>query len=101
MTFILTDLLTMPFVYILTNKTNQVLYVGVTNDLTRRLFEYQQKVQDGFSKRYNLCKLVYCEPSDSMVDALRREKQLKRWHRNWKRNLITEHNPTWKDLLAS
>lgn len=91
----------MPFVYILTNKTNQVLYVGVTNNLTRRLYEHQQKVQEGFSKQYNLCKLVYCENCTSMMDAIRREKQLKRWHRNWKRNLITKHNSTWKDLLAS
>ena len=91
----------MAFVYILTNKTNKVLYIGVTNNLTRRIYEHQEKIQDGFSKEYNLCKLVYCESCMDMADAIRREKQLKRWHRAWKRNLITQQNPHWENLLPS
>ena len=89
----------MAFVYILTNKTNQVLYIGVTNNLTRRFYEHQTKQTEGFSSKYNLCKLVYCESCPNILDAIRREKQLKAWRREWKRNLITEFNPHWKDLL--
>ena len=86
------------FVYILTNQTNDVLYIGVTNNLTRRLYEHKNHLIEGFSKRYNLNKLVFIETSNSMIDAIRREKQLKAWRRSWKRDLITQQNPHWKDL---
>ena len=86
------------FVYILTNRTNDVLYIGVTNNLTRRLYEHKNHLIEGFSKRYNLNKLVFIETSNSMIDAIRREKQLKSWRRSWKRDLITQQNPRWKDL---
>ena len=88
----------MAFVYILTNRSNEVLYVGVTNNLVRRIYEHQSKAIDGFSKKYNLTKLVYCEHCSSMLDAIRREKQLKAWRRDWKRALITAQNPHWEDL---
>ena len=86
------------FVYILTNQTNDVLYIGVTNNLTRRLYEHKNHLIEGFSRRYNLNKLVFIETSSSMIDAIRREKQLKSWRRSWKRDLITQQNPHWKDL---
>ena len=86
------------FVYILTNRTNQVLYIGVTNDLARRIYEHQTKVLPGFTKQYNLEKLVFVEPYSSITVAIRREKQLKAWRRDWKRELITRCNPHWEDL---
>lgn len=88
----------MAFVYILTNSTNEVLYIGVTNNLVRRLYEHKTKEISGFSKKYNLTKLVYCEQCSSIVDAIRREKQLKSWRREWKRALIQVSNPYWQDL---
>ena len=86
------------YVYILTNKTNKVLYIGVTNNLTRRMFEHKNKLTEGFSMRYNLDKLVYYEITNDIYSALEREKQLKNWHREWKINLISGFNPTWMDL---
>ena len=86
------------FVYILTNKSNKVLYIGVTNDLERRIYEHKNKMVDGFSKRYNLTKLVYFEETSDVKSAIEREKQLKNWHREWKKNLINRFNPDWKDL---
>jgi len=88
----------MAYVYILTNKNNSTLYIGVTNDLIRRICEHKNEFVDGFSRRYKLHKLIYYEQTDSMIQAIEREKQLKRWHRNWKINLINEKNPEWKDL---
>ncbi len=88
----------MAFVYILTNKTNDVLYVGVTNNLARRVYEHQSKSSKSFTSKYNLSKLVYCEECSCITDAIRREKQLKAWRREWKRSLVTEKNPHWKDL---
>jgi len=85
-------------VYILTNKTNKVLYIGVTNDLVRRMFEHKNKLVDGFTEKYNLTKLVYYETTTEVESAIQREKQLKNWHRDWKINLITQFNPEWKDL---
>ncbi|MBR4592116.1 MAG: GIY-YIG nuclease family protein [Elusimicrobiaceae bacterium] len=90
----------MPFVYILTNRSNEVLYVGVTNNLSRRIYEHHSKYTESFSNKYNLMKLVYCESCRSMLDAIRREKQLKAWRRDWKRALVTAQNPHWKDLLS-
>jgi len=86
------------YVYILTNKTNKVLYIGVTNNLPRRMFEHKNKLVKGFTNKYNLKKLVYYEETDNVVSAILREKQLKNWHRKWKIDLINEFNPTWKDL---
>src|SRR3989337_2895099 len=86
------------YVYILTNKTNRVLYTGVTNDLIRRMFEHKNKLVEGFSKKYNLTKLVYYDLTSDVKSAIKREKQLKNWHRDWKINLINQFNPEWKDL---
>jgi len=86
------------FVYILTNKSNKVLYIGVTNNLERRMFEHKNKVINGFTKKYNLAKLVYFEETSDVTSAIEREKQLKNWHRDWKIKLIDNFNPEWKDL---
>lgn len=86
------------YVYIITNKSNNVLYIGVTNDLIRRIFEHKNKLADGFTKKYNLAKLVYYEATNDIESAITREKQLKNWHRDWKMNLINQFNPEWKDL---
>ena len=86
-------------VYILTNYNNTTFYIGVTGNLYRRMYEHKNKLVDGFTKKYNLNKLVYFETANSVEAALNREKQLKHWHRQWKINLITEHNPKFKDLF--
>ncbi len=86
------------FVYILTNKSNKVLYIGVTNNIERRMYEHKNKMIDGFTKRYNLTKLVYFEETSDVRSTIEREKQLKNWHRDWKIKLINEFNPEWKDL---
>jgi putative endonuclease len=88
----------MYFVYILTNEHNNVLYIGVTNDLVRRTFEHQQKFVKGFTEKYDLHKLVYYEQLEDAEAAIAREKQLKNWHREWKFNLIKQMNPEFKDL---
>ena len=76
------------FVYILTNKYNSVFYVGVTNDLARRILEHKNNLIEGFTKKYNVKKLVYYEECSRVEEAIMREKQLKNWHREWKMNLI-------------
>jgi len=86
------------FVYTFTNKSNAVLYVGVTSNLERRMYEHKNKTINGFSKKYNLTKLVYFEETSDIRSALEREKQLKNWHRDWKIKLINNFNPGWKDL---
>ena len=86
------------YVYMLANRDNKVLYIGVTSDLERRIYEHKSKVSDGFSGRYNVTKLVYFEAGGDVRSAIEREKQLKQWHREWKDNLITESNPEWRDL---
>ena len=88
------------YVYIITNKPKGVLYIGMTNDLTRRVYEHKQKIIEGFGKRYNLNKLVYVEEHGAPLDAITREKQLKNWHRDWKIELIESINPQWNDLYA-
>ena len=85
-------------VYILANNPLGTLYIGVTNDLKRRMNEHRLGLVDGFTKKYGLKKLVYVEQFRYINDALTREKQFKRWHREWKINLIIEHNPQWTDL---
>ena len=86
------------YVYIITNYTNTTLYIGVTSDLSRRIYEHRNKLIEGFSKRYNLYKLVYFEYSDSIISALEREKYLKGKTRKFKEELINSMNPTWADL---
>ena len=88
----------MYFVYILTNKTNKVLYTGVTNNLERRLYEHKNHLVDGFSSKYNTHKLVYYEVSESIESAIAREKQIKAYRRDKKIALINELNSEWKDL---
>ncbi len=86
------------YVYILTNQFNDVFYVGVTNNLERRIREHQSGLIDGFTKKYRVHKLVYCESCHDVRDAIAREKQLKNWNREKKRFLIERMNPEWKDL---
>ncbi len=86
------------FVYILTNNSNDVLYVGVTNNLSRRLLEHKQHLVGGFTDEYNVTKLVYYERSGSVTDAIAREKQLKGWTRKKKFQLINSVNSELKDL---
>jgi len=88
----------MYYVYILTNKTNTTLYIGVTNNLTKRVRQHKKKLIDGFTKKYNLTKLVYVESTHNAFDAIQREKQLKKWRRSKKINLIKHQNPIWDDL---
>ncbi len=88
------------FVYILTNRRNGTLYVGVTNDLTRRISEHKAKLVPGFTRKYNLDKLVYAEPYDSVIEARACEHSMKRWRRAWKIALIEKLNPDWHDLSS-
>ena len=88
----------MYFVYILTNWDDSVLYIGVTNNLPRRLYEHYNGLADGFTKKYNVHKLVYYESTNDVYSAISREKQLKKWNRSKKNELITRANPQWKDL---
>jgi len=88
----------MYYVYILTNKTDSVMYIGVTNDLIRRLYEHKAKLVDGFTKKYNVTKLVYFEDYADVRDAIAREKQLKGWAREKKNLLVQTKNPDWNDL---
>lgn len=87
------------FVYILTNKRNGTLYIGVTSNLKKRVYEHKQDMIDGFSKRYKTHILVYYEVFDFIEGAIRREKQLKEWKRNWKLELIESKNADWDDLF--
>ena len=89
----------MYYVYILTNKSNNVLYIGVTNDINRRVYEHKSMLIEGFTKKYNLDKLVYLEETDSIESAILREKQLKKWRREKKITLIESLNPQWEELL--
>ena len=82
----------------MTNYSQTSFYIGVTGNLQKRVWEHKNKVVDGFTKKYNVDRLVYYELTDSVDNALNREKQLKRWHREWKINLIKEMNPEFKDL---
>jgi putative endonuclease len=87
------------WIYIITNKNNTTFYIGVTRNIYKRIYEHQNKIVDGFSKKYNLTKLVYYEKYSDIKEAISREKQLKNWHREWKMNLIKKLNPEMKDLL--
>lgn len=86
------------FVYIITNLNNRVLYTGVTSDLVKRVYEHRNKLVEGFTRKYNVTKLVYYETFDDIVNAIAREKQIKGWLRSKKITLIENSNPGWKDL---
>lgn len=86
------------YVYIMTNYQETTFYIGVTSDLMRRVQEHKNKEKEGFSSKYNLNKLVYFETTNSSMNALNREKQLKSWRREWKLDLIKETNPNFDDL---
>ena len=86
------------YVYIMTNKQNGTLYIGVTNNLVRRVYEHKNKSLSGFTAKYTLDKLVYYEVFDDELTAITREKQLKKYNRNWKKDLIETVNPQWDDL---
>lgn len=87
-----------PCVYILASKRNGTLYVGVTNDIVRRTWEHKSGLIEGFTKDYAVHRLVYIEPHATMSEAIHREKQLKRWRRAWKLELIERTNPQWLDI---
>jgi len=89
------------FVYLLTNWNNSVMYIGMTNDLQRRVYEHQNKLVKGFSSKYNLNKLVYFESTRDVTVAIDREKQIKRWRRDKKNQLVDQENPDWEDLSLS
>ena len=89
------------FVYILASKKNGTLYIGVTNNIGRRIYEHKEGWNEGFTKTYNVKTLVYYEKHWSILDAIRREKQLKKWYRKRKIELIEKCNPEWKDLYHS
>ena len=86
------------YVYIMTNKANNVLYTGVTNNLQRRIYEHKNQLIKGFTKKYNVKKLVYYDIANTMYEAIQREKQIKGWLRRKKIELIEPFNPNWIDL---
>jgi putative endonuclease len=86
------------FVYAMANKRNGTIYIGVTNDLARRVYEHRNKLIKGFTSRYGLRMVVYYEVHQSTLTALQRETSLKRWPRKWKLDLIESMNPQWRDL---
>jgi putative endonuclease len=86
------------YVYILTNSQNTTIYIGVTNNLIRRIYQHKKEMLDGFTKKYKLKKLIYFEEYFTPKEAITREKQLKNWHRQWKINLIKSQNPKLEDL---
>ncbi len=86
------------YVYIMTNRTNNVLYTGVTNNLLRRVYQHKEKIVDGFTEKYNVTKLVYYEISEDVRSAIQREKQIKDGSRTDKKKLISGFNPQWDDL---
>lgn len=86
------------YVYITTNKKEGTLYIGVTSNILKRVYEHKNGLTEGFTKRYNLDKLVYFEQTNSVETAIKREKQLKSWKRDWKIELIQKNNNSWEDL---
>lgn len=86
------------YVYMLASGIGGTLYIGVTNDLVRRVFEHRSKIADGFTKNYGVFRLVYFEVFDDIENTIAREKQIKKWNRAWKIRLIEERNPDWQDL---
>ena len=90
-----------PVVYILSSKRNGTLYIGVSSDLVKRVWEHKNDIIEGFTKRYAVHQLVWYEVHESMESAIEREKQLKEWMRKWKPELIENTNPNWKDLYPT
>ena len=86
------------FVYILASKKNGTLYIGVTNNLLKRVYEHKNNLVEGFTQKYDVHNLVYYEIFRSIQDAITREKNIKKWKRKWKMELIEESNPNWEDL---
>ena len=89
------------YVYIMASKKNGTLYIGVTNNIIRRVYEHKNNEVEGFTKKYEVHLLVYYEQTENIESALNREKQLKKWNRVWKINLIQKENPDWKDLSVT
>ncbi len=89
------------YIYILASKRNGTLYIGVTNNLIKRVHEHKQELVDGFTKKYKVNKLVYSEHYNLPAEAILREKRLKKWNRKWKLKLIEDKNPHWKDLYEN
>jgi putative endonuclease len=89
------------YVYILASRKDGATYVGITNDLVRRIYEHRQKSVPGFSSKYNITRLVWFETYDDPTNAITREKELKKWKRSWKLQLIEAENPQWDDLYES
>lgn len=89
------------YIYMLTNWNGKVLYTGITNDLTRRLYEHQHELIDGFTKKYHVGKLVYFESTSDVSSAIAREKEIKGWRREKKNGLVASTNPEWKDLATN
>ena len=88
------------YIYILASKKNGTLYIGVTNDLKRRIYEHKNNLIEGFTQKYQVHRLVYFEKIDDVYQALLREKRLKKWNREWKIKLIEGNNPEWNDLYS-
>jgi len=86
------------YVYLLTNWKNKVIYIGVTNNLMRRIYEHKNKLVKGFTQKYNVNKLVYYEETNDVIAALSREKEIKKWRREKKNQLVNHINPAWRDL---
>ncbi len=89
------------WIYIITNRRNGILYVGVTSDLPKRIYQHREGIVEGFTKRYGLKMLVYYEQFDDIREAIRREKAIKHWPRAWKVRLIHGSNPDWSDLYET
>jgi putative endonuclease len=90
-----------PAVYILANKRNGTLYVGVTSDLVKRIWQHKNNLAEGFTQKYKVHLLVYYELHPNMLSAIQREKRLKKWNRAWKIELIEKQNPDWTDLWSA
>jgi len=90
-----------PAVYIMSNKKEGTLYIGVTSNLVKRVYEHKNSFVEGFTSKYYLKKLVYFELHETMEEAIKREKQLKKWNRQWKIELIEDKNSNWNDLYSS
>lgn len=89
------------YVYILSNKQQGVIYIGVTSNLIQRVWQHKNELAKGFSQKYQLKRLVYFERHETIIDAIEREKQMKKWNRQWKLELIEKENPDWLDLYDS
>ena len=89
-----------PCVYILASRRNGTLYVGVTSDLVKRIWQHKNDQEEGFTRKYAVHDLVYFELHENMLSAIQREKQIKKWRRNWKVEMIEKQNPNWTDLWS-